>query len=129
MGINTDYGLDLNCLFDIDDNFATVSGRNNLIAALIRRLLTPKGRLLDDPNYGFSIQDYINDDIDSRKISLISSFVDAELKQDERVLISKTTATYNNRVLTLDIQVTDGEGPFRLVLSVDSLNVSLLQVG
>lgn len=82
MSSTTDFGTDLNfdiTTMDIPNNFGVTNGRDNLIKACIRRITTPRGRLIYDPNYGIYIQDYLNDDIDIRTVAQIGGLIDNEL--------------------------------------------------
>lgn len=129
MAINTDYGIDFDCMNDLTDTFKITSGRDNLIKACYRRLITPRGRLINDPNYGFYLQDYLNDDIDNRTIALIGSFVDNEMLKDERILKSITKCSFFSGILNVIISLYDSDGPFNLVLAVTSINITVLQAG
>lgn len=117
-------------------DMAEVSERTCLIEALIRRITTPRGTLIDvvipstTANYGTAIDDFLNDDIDARGLAQIGAAVDAELKKDERVVRSSTAATLVGAgaaaTLILTITVVDGAGPFQLVLAVTAETVQLL---
>lgn len=58
-----DYGTDLSCVVDLDAGLAEVTGNTLLAQALARRLITPRGGLLDDPNYGYDLTQFLNADI------------------------------------------------------------------
>ena len=102
----------------------TISGRRRLAEDLVRRLWTTRGTLIsekvpsDTSNYGTCILDYVNDDIDTRKLAIMSSNVDAEYRKDPRVVRSTTTSQFLSGVLILNSNIVDGAGPFPLVLSV-----------
>ena len=51
---------DLWCLDDTMSDFRTVSGRVALAQALVRRWITERGELLDDPSYGTDLTDFLN---------------------------------------------------------------------
>jgi hypothetical protein len=131
MSTTTDHGLDIamdpNTL-DFYDDFRESSGRTQLIEACIRRICTNRTRLIDDPNYGINIEDYINDDINQRKIAMISSNIDQELQKDQRVFRSITKSTFNKGILTATITIIDNDGPFTLVLNISNVNITLLKV-
>lgn len=132
MSSTTDFGTDLNfdiTTMDIPNNFNTTSGRDNLIKACIRRITTPRGRLIYDPNYGIYIQDYLNDDIDIRTVAQIGGLIDNELLKDERIIKSSTEANYFRGILTTVTTLVDGNGPFKLVLAISAVTVNVLQVG
>ncbi len=115
-------------IFDLASDSSMVSGRQCLAEALARRLVTTRGTLIDDPEYGFDLRDFVNDDVDARGMALIGSGVDAEMLKDERVIHSATAVSFLAGILIVAITITDGRGPFKLVLSVSQLTVSVLQV-
>lgn len=124
-----DYGLDLACVDDLDADMTEVTGRRVLAEALARRLSTPRGGLIDDPNYGTDVRGYLNDDLSKADIARIGAAVDAECRKDERVLRTTTQVGFVSGALTLSIQVVDLSGPFRLVLGVTDVSVDVLKVG
>jgi hypothetical protein len=117
----TDYGSDLMCVTDLDPAMAEHSGRMVLAHALARRLSTPRGGLVDDPNYGYDVVSFINDDVDTHALALLGSSVDREFEKDERVVSSETEVSFVGGVLTISSTVTDGDGPFQLVTAVGNL--------
>jgi hypothetical protein len=122
------YGRDLSCVDDLEDSMLEVDGWRALGEALARRLITPRGGLLDDENYGFDVTDYLNDDlIGAGDIAKIAAGIDAEFAKDERILRSKTTITYLAGVITAASSITTLEGPFALVLGISDVTVSILR--
>ncbi len=129
-----DYGHDLSCITDLDPAMLEIDGRLVLAQALARRLITPRGGLIDDPNYGYDLRLFLNDDQTAAAVAMIGSGIDAEFLKDERVLASTTTVTFTTRgVLTTVSSITDNIGPFSLVLGVGGLTVAngivILKVG
>jgi hypothetical protein len=121
-----DLGHDLSCVSDLDPSMREVQGRIALAQACARRLQTPRGRLIDDPDYGYDLTDEIGDDLSPSDIARIASSVDAEMLKDERVLASSTVVTFLNQILIVTVSLTDGAGPFLLVLQVSAVSVQLL---
>lgn len=123
------YGLDLSCVTDLDPGMVEVTGRTCLVQALARRLITARGTLIDDPNYGFDLNQFLNDDLDAADVARIGSGIDAEFLKDERVLSSTTTAVLNvGGALVVTAQIQDQQGPFKLVLSVGSVSATILSI-
>lgn len=123
------YGHDLSCATDLDPGMVEVDGVQGLAQSLYRRIITPRGTLIDDPNYGFDVTQYIDDDVDQAAISRCQSGVDAEFVKDERVVRSATVAAFFGGVLTIQSLVTPGSGPnFRLTVAATAVTVTLLQV-
>ena len=123
-----DYGSTISCTFDLDPMGATVSGLTALSQALIRRITTPRGRLLTDPNYGYDITGELNDDVTTQQVGAIGSNVDQEFLKDQRVFASSTTvALQADGSLDVSSQVQSALGPFSLVLNVSAVTVSIIQ--
>lgn len=123
-----DYGTTLSCVTDLDAMGRTVSGLTALAEALVRRITTPRGRLLTDPNYGYDIQGELNDDVTPAQAAQIGSNIDQEFLKDQRVFSSVTTTTLQeDGTLDTSTVVQTGSGPFTLVLSVSQVTVSILQ--
>jgi hypothetical protein len=124
----TNYGSDMSLLMDLDPMGTVVTGRLLLAQALIRRWTTPRGRLLDDPNYGYAVTDELNDDLSPTDLSDIADNMDAEAIKDERVVSSQTTVQFNQAngwLITTSI-IDDGAGPFPLVLQISDVTVTIL---
>ena len=126
-----DFGKDLSCVTDLDPTLRVVSGRTALMQAIARHLITPRGRLEGDPNYGFDLAGYLNDDVTQDDIAWMEAQIEAECLKDERVeSATVTVAVRSLRALTieLDIQVliTDASGPFQFTLRASEVTVELL---
>ena len=122
----TDYGTDISCLNDIASDGRTVTGTQIVAEAIYRRLTTPRGRLIKDPNYGFNLADYVNADMSARDIAGMMAGIQAECKKDERVSSVKAVATLLAGVLTITIESTMNKETLILVIGVSSTSVELL---
>lgn len=122
-------GTSISCITDLDQNFALVSGRTALGQAVARRLITPRGRLLNDPDYGFDLRQYLNDDLGPGDPARIASGIEQEALKDERVLTASAQVTLMAGVMTVAIALQDAAGPFTLVLAVSAVTVSILKQG
>lgn len=115
---------------DISTDFQVVSGRTALAQALLRRWTTDRGQLIDDPNYGDNLENYINDDMSIADIAKAQQAAVNEALKDERVVDCTSIASFDDSgVLTLEFTITDGDGPFSLTLAVTDVTVDLLTVG
>lgn len=125
----SDLGTTLSCVFDCTDEYAVVSGRTCLAQALARRLVTARGGLIDDPNYGFDLTQFLNADMSPTDIAQAESGTEAECLKDERVLAADATvAVTPAQALIVTITITEADGPFSLVLAVSDVTVQLLTV-
>lgn len=114
---------------DINLELQPVFGRRALAEALVRRWITDRGGLIDDPNYGTNLTDYINDDMSPEDLAMMQADAEAEAHKDERVLdISSTASISDTDELNIAFLIVDAEGPFTLTLSVSEVTVALLTV-
>ena len=133
MAANTDFGSDLSCTLDLDPRCVVVTGRRLLAEAIVRRWITPRGGLIDDPNYGTDVTAYLNDDVTPRDIAALQTAMSQEAEKDERVNscdISIAIPPHGTGVYTITAQIHDNDGPFTLVVSVDTISkdIQLLSV-
>lgn len=107
---------------------STASGRTLLAQDLIRRFSTERGTLPDTNiptivgNYGVDLSDYIFADMTPADVGALSAAVDAQARQDERVVQSKASAVLAGDILLVPVNVVDGSGPFKLVFSLNTTN-------
>ncbi len=125
-----DYGTDMFGVDDLDELGRDVTGVTVLRQALARRLITPRGWLLDDPNYGLDVRTYLSDSVDAAKLMQIQQSVRAELLKDQRVLTCTVVATMSGSPSARSVRlVVDGEGrqgPYDLVVEVSKVTAQLL---
>jgi hypothetical protein len=122
-------GSDLSCVDDCTPDFAEVSGRTCHAQAIARRYKCPRGRLIDDANYGYDLTQYVNDDLSVSDIARIQAGAEAEAKKDERTLECKVKIGVSVAgLMVVTVVLTDADGPFTLVISVSAVTVQLLSV-
>jgi phage baseplate assembly protein W len=122
------FGQAWSCVTDLTSPAQMVSGFRVVAEAIARRWQTPRGGLIDDPNYGYDLSDYINDDLGPADLARIGQDAAAEAQKDDRVLNATVTLTLIGSVLLAAGVFTTAQGPFRLVLSVSLVTVTLLEV-
>ena len=126
----TDYGQDFTLATDLDTTLGVSTGRLVVVEAIGRRLQTPRGRLMGDPDYGFDLAGYLNDDVTPSVIAWIQSQIEAEALKDERVTMADATVTLaTSDILTvkLALVLSDGDS-FDLTITVDAVSVPVLSV-
>ena len=124
-----DFGTCWSCVTDLTMPAVMVSGNRVVAEAIVRRLQTPLGGLIDDPNYGYLIANEINDDLSPADVSRIQSGVEEECLKDERVVAADVTVTLTGAgTLVVNILVSTATGPFSLVLGISDVTVAILQV-
>lgn len=123
------YGHDLFGVNDLDPGMLECDGRVCLAQALARRLITPRGGLLDDPNYGYDLTGFLNDDVSHATLASMQGQIVAEMMKDERVIAATASVVFVAGQLIVTISITDSVGPFPLVLAVSSVTVQVLSIG
>lgn len=123
-----DLGSDLSGVTDLTAEMLEVSGRMCAVQAWARRLITPRASLVDDPNYGYDLTDYIDADVTDQEIKEIQGGVDEELVKDERCLACTSVVTFLSGALRVTAACQDADGPFRLVLQVTNVTAEVLEV-
>jgi hypothetical protein len=123
-----DFGRAWSCVTDLSMPSIMVSGFRVIAEAIARRWQTPRGGLIDDPNYGYDLTGFINTDLDQAGLARIGHEAGAEALKDSRVLRASVTITFVGGVLLAAGQFVTAQGPFELVVSVSNVTVQLLQV-
>lgn len=121
-----DFGTD----FVVARSPGKISGINNLVKKIIRRLKCPNGALYWDPAYGLDVRQYLNASVTPAKIQEIKQAVKTQCELDERVQSASVSVsnTANNQ-LFITVEITTQSGPdFVLILSVTKLTVDLLNL-
>lgn len=123
------FGTDISCIDDLDPMFSLVEGNTTLAQAILRRLSTPRGGLLDDASYGYDVRSLLCDESTPQRLAAAKMAIESEVEKDERVLSCDADLDFNFALETLTIRLaaTTRTGPFRLVLGVDKVNVELLE--
>lgn len=102
------------------------SGWQCLAEALYRRFITVFGSWPVDRNYGYSLEEELNEtDPDP---NAIARRIEAECEKDERVESALASALFdeNSETLTATVECQTAEGPFVFTLKATSLTVELL---
>lgn len=114
---------------DIDPQARVVTGERVVAEAIARRLMTPRGRLIGYPNYGFDLTQYVNADVSPRDIVGIRNGIAAECVKDDRVLKADASIVLaDDSTFTVTIVLIGTQGPFTLVLGVSAVTVSILDI-
>ncbi len=101
--------------------------------AVLRRLVTRRRALPWAPNVGYNVRDLQNESfpLDSDgPTGAVAAFVRSECLADERCTAATVDVTFvaSSRSLRIAIAGETSEGPFRLVVSVADLTLSLLSL-
>ena len=113
---------------DIDPYFGLVSEGRCLVEALARRLVTPRGSLLNFPAYGYDVRQWVNADLDAGDLRGIERDAAEECRADERVDDAALEATFSDDRLTLTGVIYAVTGRvYRMTLAVSDVTVILLR--
>lgn len=123
----TDLGTAIDCVTDVGARFTFVSGKKALANAIARRLITPRGTLSWDADYGSDVRSFLNRGSTQQARFAIGAAVNDECLKEERVDSCSTDVEFVGATLLITIQIVAAQGPFTLVLSVDSLTVTILE--
>lgn len=126
-----DLGTDISCVDDLDPAFTVTSGTLALSQAIARRLITPRGSLFYDEDYGLDLRAYLNAGISqgSGFAFRLAAQIEAECLKDERVETIDAEVAFDiaNEKLVAKLKGVASTGPFRLTLLVSSVTVELLR--
>lgn len=117
-------GTDISGVRDVDPGLGIAGGRLAYAQAIARRLTTPAGTLFYDREYGHDVRRYVNAPFFNAEE--VQNAVAAEAFKDERTVGATVTATFSDGVLTIELVLDDGDGPFPLTLNVSQLTASVL---
>lgn len=120
-----DLGIDFACVGDVSAALTVTSGRRGLIESIARRLITPRGGLFYDPDYGFDTRQFLSGITVAP--SAIAAGVIAECEKDERIDQANAKVTFVGSTLNIRVEIADGAGPFTFVLSVSRVTVEILK--
>lgn len=124
---DAELGVDISCVLDLDPSMVLLDTTSTLGQACARRLITPRGGLFYDREYGNDLRVFLKRT--GYSAAQIARFVEAELLKDERVENVAADVEYddNTEALSVDIRVRAVTGKeFDLTLNVSSLTVELL---
>ncbi len=121
------YGRDLSCVTDVTDDLREIDPNSPLGIAesSARRLGTPRGSLIEDPDYGLDLRGYANRATPQRRLTELAGQIRDELRKDDRVTDATVTVSFAPRTETLLVEAMlspadPAVDTFSLVLSVSS---------
>ncbi len=124
-------GVDVDCVTDVSPQFSLAYGIRNLANALLRRLITPRGSLFYDPDYGLDLREYLNAALTDGEVGALAAAVGLELEKDERVASAQVAMTYIRSAgsLRLRCQVTVVDvGDMSMLLSISQTSAAVLDL-
>lgn len=120
------FGTNINIGIDFVATWSYVSGRQNLINAIIRRLSTTNGGLAlinDDPDYGYDVRSLLQSRVYDAELRAAEIDIAKQLEQDDRIEAADATIAFKNNEYSLTLRITDVDSTeFQLVFGVDQAN-------
>jgi hypothetical protein len=129
------YGRDLSCLTDVTEALEEVDPASyaGIGQALFRRLITPRGALPDDPDYGFDVQGALNRGTTTAELRALEVQIRLETLKDDRVedaLVTVTIPALNElRILIMVTPADPSLTSFSLTFAVINGQLTLEQLG
>lgn len=130
------YGSDLSCAEDLTETMEELAGDNVLVLgqALLRRLDTPRGSLVDDQDLGLDVRGYLNSGTTDRELRALEGAIGIEWRKDDRVRVADVTAALadDGSEMTIRGRVTPADptkAPFTITLAATDLGVLLKELG
>jgi len=129
------FGTELSCVTDVTPDWAETDPNSpeGIVEATIRRWTTPRGALIDDPNYGYDLRAYCNRGVSSAELRTLALALEAEASKDDRVDAIDVTLTTTRTARMLDTlalaaMITPADAtlvPFTFTFSVTNAGVLL----
>lgn len=124
-----DYGVDIDCLSGIGYVLGLASGYQVVANAIGRRLITPRGGLFYDNDYGFDVRSYCNVALTRGKLAELIAGIEAECQKDERVQAARARVVFTGTAdvvasINVDVLLVEG-GSFSMVLPIADLVAQL----
>jgi hypothetical protein len=121
-----DLGSDFSGILDIDPALTVVTGERCLAEAEARRLTTPAGSMLGDPDYGYDLRQHVNAAIVNT--NAIATNAENECLKDERADGVTTDLSYiaATQALTLDMELSAADAEFKFTLEITDVTAELL---
>jgi len=121
-------GGDIDCITDVGKTLTIATGLRNLGNALARRLMTPRGALHYDPQYGTDVRLYLNAGMTPQQMGQVQGDIASEVSKDERIDSPTVTVAFVGSAMSITVACVTADGPFDFIISVNKLTASLLDV-
>ena len=126
-----DYGTDVSTFPGFDTTGRTITGARVVAEACLRRLMTPRGSLPYDLDYGYDLRDLLNEDLSAGDLRRHELAAELELEKDERIDSADVTLTLDTSTFTLSIRITgtlSNAAAFAFTLAVGQVSAAVLKV-
>ncbi len=125
------FGVDLSTFVngkpDLDPSFEPISSPTRVLSeALARRLITRRGTIKEDPDFGTDVREWCQARMSNLRLAQLRAAVEAECLKDERVRTVTATVTFMGGRIRIVVAGEGDPGNFTLTLLADNLTVDLL---
>jgi hypothetical protein len=126
--VDSKLGTDIDGIFDTGTMLTLASGLKNLGNALCRRLITPRGALFYDPEYGYDVRSFLNKGFTPDQLAAVQDQIAAEVEKDDRIQDATVTVVTDISAMSMQITIVAeiSEGPYAFIISVDRVTARLL---
>jgi phage baseplate assembly protein W len=128
------WGSDVSCDLDLDPRVVLASDSIEVIAqGMHRRLDTPRGKLVDDPSYGWDLKAELNTGLTTADVDGIARRVRSEVLKDDRirtatVTVKTTGVAQTIRVIIVVQPVNPRTGTFRAIMVATPASLVLEEI-
>lgn len=126
------YGSDLYCDGDATDDFRELPGTDStlVVQAILRRITTPRGTLLDDSGYGDDVSRMLHQGMTMADKKSAADMLSAEVLDDDRVASCSVELTDIPQGLNVRIrgELADGKGPYSLTVVASGESTLLVEM-
>lgn len=103
------YGVDFSCTDELSPILAEVDPNSvqAIAEALLRRLITPNGTLIEDQDYGEDVRAFLSHGTTQTNLNTIATKIKNECEKDDRVesVTASSVLDSKTRTLTLSVRV------------------------
>jgi phage baseplate assembly protein W len=101
------YGIDIDCVTDVAEDWRETDPESpeGIAQASIRRLTTPRGSLVDEPDYGLDLRAYANRGVAVAELRGIALAAAGEVTKDDRVSSADVELSASLVTRTLDVRI------------------------
>lgn len=122
----SELGVDFSCVDDLAPSLDLVDGRTNLAHGVARRLITQRGTLFYDRDYGTDVRRFLK--ASGFSATQIGTMVEQEALKEERVKNAFAAVEFDRQteLLSITLRLVDEDGPFTLVVDPANLTIEIL---
>jgi phage baseplate assembly protein W len=115
--MTTDYGSDLLCWDDLDEDAREVEGVDVVAQDAYHELISPRGSILEDPDAGAGVRTLLQQKVSPGFVASIPGRLANAIQRDPRIdaASGKATSKDGGQSVECELHAETGEGPFRLV--------------